>query len=224
MLPFLREQEIANSSVQEADKPDKAAGAEQTPLQQYLTVSYKNKSVRRSTMLLAALFVAGLLCLWFMIKKSTPQSASAEVASSDEKQIEMAIAQLTGVETEMFHRMDEIVNKFYEFSNVLQVQVEELVKNPFELEPFLASLRRKSSGDEGLDIDAEMLRQQQLRQQTKDLRLLSIMQSEQGTCCMINDKILYEGDFIKGLKVAHIGDRSVMVESEGLKVELKLSE
>ena len=40
------------------------------------------------------------------------------------------------------------------------------------------------------------------------MKLLSIMQSEsdQGACCMITDKILYEGDYIRDFKVRQIGD------------------
>jgi hypothetical protein len=111
----------------------------------------------------------------------------------------------------MFNSMDEIVNKFYEFSNVLQVQVNELVKNPFELELFLASLRGKASSEgKNLSIEAEMI----LRQQMKDLQLWSIMQSEQGNCCMIDDKILYKGDTIKGFKVIEIGDSFVKLRHD----------
>ena len=37
----------------------------------------------------------------------------------------------------MADRMDEIVQKFYEFSDVFQVKVGELAKNPFEVEGFV---------------------------------------------------------------------------------------
>ena len=213
MLSFLREQEIEDSSTQEMSNP---AGPgrfteKQTQVQEYLTVAAKSKDVRKSTILLAVLFGIGLLCLLFMIKKSSPQTASAETVNTEETQIEMAITRLTGVKSEMFNSMDEIVNKFYEFSNVLQVQVNELVKNPFELELFLASLRGKASSEgKNLSIEAEMI----LRQQMKDLQLWSIMQSEQGNCCMIDDKILYKGDTIKGFKVIEIGDNFVKLRHD----------
>lgn len=45
------------------------------------------------------------------------------------------------------------------------------------------------------------------------LQLLSIMQSDQGDCCMIGDKILYEGDSIEGFKVSQIGDSFVKLET-----------
>ncbi len=188
--------------------------------EEYLTVAAQNKNARKSTMLLAVLFGMGLLCLWFMIKKSTPQTVTGAIISTEETQIEMAIARLTGVRSEMFNRMDEIVKKFYEFSDVQQVKVDELVKNPFKHELFLVGVEEISDTEEGdFDIDAEMM-----RQQTKNMQLLSLMQSEQGNCCMIDDKILYEGDLIKGFKVSQIGDGFVKLEWDPKRNEPRLSE
>ncbi len=224
MLSFLREQEVSNTSEQQMPGGAKANHTKDTKEQEYFTVAAKSKNVRKSTMLLAVLFGIGLLCLCFMIKKSTPKTASADIDNAEEARIEMAITQLTGIRAEMYDRMDEIVGKFYEFSDVLQVEVDELLRNPFELEKFLASLRSQLGDNEKFDIDAERLLQQQLRQQANGMRLLCIMQSEQGRCCMIDDQILYEGGSIKDLKVTRIGDASVELESEDVKVVLKLTE
>ena len=228
MLSFMREQELEDSSVQ---KPPAAAGGlptagtEGAQEQEYVTVAADDKNVRKSTMRLAALFAIGLLCLLFMIKKSTPQRATASAVGTEEPQIELAITRLTGVRSEMFNRMDEIVKKFYEFSDVQQVNVEELAKNPFKNEIFLGNIKKISDTEErDSDIDIEMMRQQQLRQQAKDMQLLSIMQSERGNCCMIDDRILYEGDSIKSFTVKQISDSFVKLASEGIEIILKLSE
>lgn len=239
MLSFLREQNVGNLPQQESagdadSAPDK--GSEKSHEQEYLTVATHGRRARKSTMLLAILFIVGLLCLWFMIKKSTPQSASAAAINTEETQIETAIARLTGIKSEIFSRMDEIVNKFYEFSEVLQVQVNELAKNPFELEVFLANLKRKP--DEKIpEIDPETIRQQQIRQKSRQMQLVSIMQSEQGTCCMIDNKILYEGDLIRDFRVHQIGgnyvrlgwnpkgdDMQSQAQSDDVEIILKLSE
>ena len=226
MLSFLREQNPGDSPAQKpaaADGRTPDDGTEKPQEQEeYLTVAAQTKQVRKSTIVLAVLFAIGLLCLWFMIKKSTPQTASATAANAEETQIETAIARFTGVRSEMFNRMDEIVNRFYEFSNVPQVYVNELTKNPFELEMFLANLRANAE-EEALDIDVDML-WQQTRQRAKDMQLSSIIQSEQGTCCMINDEILYEGDPIGGFKVRQIGDSYVKLKCEDVEIVLKLSE
>ena len=181
--------------------------------QEYLTVTAQDKNVRKTTSLLAVFFAIGLLCLWFMIKKSTPQEASAAPVSTEETQIEMAIARLTGVRSEMFNQMERIVKKFYEFSDVQQVQVKELAKNPFRVEKFLGNLKRTADMQgEDFDINADLMSQRQLREQAENMQLLAIMQSDQGKCCMIDDKILYEGDLIRGFKVRQIGDNFVKLQ------------
>jgi len=228
MLSFLRDQNLEDLPAQK--KADAAVDADKPPVDdteksqsqesEFLTVTSDGKRVRKTTTLLAVLFVIGLLCLWFMIKKSTPKSATAAAGKTEDTLVETAIARLTGVKTEMFGRMDEIVGKFYEFSEVPQVEVKELAKNPFELETISGNL---NSGIEN-EIDARMLWQQQLRQNSKGMQLWSIMQTHQGNRCMIDDEILSEGDSIKGFKVIQIGDSFVKLESDGVQIELKLSE
>jgi hypothetical protein len=73
----------------------------------------------------------------------------------------------------------------------------------------------------------------------KDMQLKSIikMPAGQRNCCMIDDKILYEGDLIKGFKVDRIVDNYVKLRwwdsessdgqsqrGDGLEVILKLDE
>ena len=241
MLSFLREQgigELLGRKPAAAPNRSPGDGTQKTQEQEYITVATQNKNTRKSTVMLAVLFGIGLVCLWFMIKKSTPQAASAKSAGTEEMQIESAITRLTGVKSEMFSRMDEILKKFYEFSDVMQVQVNELVKNPFALELFLANLRGKLATEEkNLKIDAETVLQQKIREAAKSIQLLSIMQSERGNCCMIDSKILYEGDSIKGFKVSQIGknfaklqwapkdgSESLPTPSESIEIVLKLSE
>jgi preprotein translocase subunit SecG len=252
MLSFLREQgaegpkshktENGLGAVNDPTKPGQSApmsgidaeSGQQAGEQEYLTIATHNETARKSTIMLVVLFSIGMLCLWLMIKKSTPQTASASTADTEETQIEAAISRLTGVESEMFNRLDKIVKKFYEFSDVYQVKVDELAKNPFKLEILLSN----KSGTGGKDsINTEMMKQQQLRLQAGNLELLSIMPSARGYCCMIDDTILYVGDSIKGFKVSQIGDDFVKLESEsagtdpnsdkaplGIQIVLRLSE
>lgn len=225
MLSFLRDQSLEDLPAQKktSTTAGKAPGdgTDKSQESEYLTVATQKKRVRKSTTLLAVLFIIGLLCLLFMIKKSTPKAASASSVEMEETLIETAINRLTGVKSKIFNRMDEIVKKFYEFSNVPQVEVNELAKNPFEVETFSANLRENPGAEE---IDAKKLWQQQIRYKSKGMQLLSIMQSNQRNCCMIDDKILYEGDSIEGFKVLQIGDSDVKLESDGVQITLKLSE
>jgi preprotein translocase subunit SecG len=203
------EQETTKSSNGEAKKGQDLKSpktADKAKEQQYLTVAAQGKKVRKMTMLLAVLFVIGLLCLLFMIRKSVPRTAAATSVNAEETQIEKAIARLTGVGSEMFKRMDQIVKKFYEFSDVRQVRVNELVKNPFEI--FLAEPSKIPDITGTVDTD---------------LQLKTILQTDKVYICMINDEILYEGDTIKGFKVVQISDDFVKLESEGVEKVLKLS-
>ncbi len=216
MLSFLREQGNVDLPAQKPDTAIESApgdGAEKPQEQEYLTVAASGKRTRKSTILLAVLFIIGLLCLGYMIKKSTPKAASAAPDVTEETQLEAAVTRLTGVKSEMFNSMDEIVRKFYEFSDVLQIKVGELVKNPFKIELFSANVKEESLIEIKVpEIDTEMVQQQQIRQKAKEMRLLSIMQSDRGNCCMVGDKILYEGDYIRDFMVRQIGDNFVKLE------------
>ena len=190
----------------------------------YLTTAAHRRQVRRSTIMLAVLFGFGLLCLCFMINKSVPHTAAGTTVSDEEKQVGIALQKLTGVSSEMSNRMDDIVEKFYQFSDVHQVQVDELVKNPFEREIFLADSRGNYGAGKS-SIAPEVQRQRQLRNRAESMQLLSIMQSGQaGACCMIDDKILYEGDSINGFRVSQIGNNFVKLKAEDFETVLKLSE
>jgi len=210
MLAYQQENESDNQQSQEKQEPS------DNQQQQYLTVSSSEKNIRRNTVSLGVLFVIGLLCLIFMIKKSTPNSAIAQALDSGQVQIETAIANLSGTKAEMFSQMDEIVEKFEESLNVKQVDVEELTKNPFKYD-LSAALGEQSD-------ELKALLREQLLESSKDLQLLSIMADGGRKCCMIDDKILYEGDTIRDLKVVKISERSVELQSDETKVVLRLLE
>ncbi len=222
MLSFLRDPNVGDLPADEA-----ARNSQENPNaknQEYFTVASHGKAVRKSTTLLAVLFVIGLVCLLFMIKKSSPETAAANEVAPEEIQIETAIARLTGIKSEMFTSMDEIVSKFYEFSDVLQVKVDELVKNPFQFEMFLSNLKNKTpAAEKPIEIDPETIWQQQIKQKAKDMHLDSIMQSDMGKCCMINNKILYAGNSIDGFTVLQIDDDQVKLNSGGVDIVLTLS-
>ena len=216
MLSFLREQSNGDLPAKKSHADGETTpgdGVEKTQEQQYLTVAAHGKRTRKSTILLAILFIAGLLCLGYMIKKSTPKAASGASGSTEDTQLETAISRLTGVKSEMSNSMGTIVKKFYEFSDVLQVKVGELAKNPFKLELLTANMKEEPRVEITVpEIDTEMVKQRQIRQEAKEMQLLSIMQSDRGKCCMIGDKILYEGEHIKDFKVRQIGDSFVKLE------------
>jgi len=229
MLSFMREQDrdsslgTRRSTDTGHETPVTSDRSRATSDEKYVAIAARQKQVRKSTILLVGLFILGLLCLWFMIKKSAPPlSAVADSKGGEEDtQIEMAIARLTGVRSEMFNRMGEIVKKFYEFSDVQQVNVYELVKNPFELKGAIRESPLRDTEHVPLRLAPP---RQVAREPTHGMQLLSIIQSDQGNCCMIDDRILYEGDSIRGFKVRQISDSTVSLQSGNVEVILKLSE
>ncbi len=226
MLSFMREQTLESLPARKSAKAADGTGASPAnPAQdqEYLTVAPPNKNLRKTTYVLAVLFAAGVLCLLFMIKKNSPKTAEAKEA---ETEIYEAIGRLMGIKSDMSNRMDEIVEKFYEFSDVHQIGVQELTKNPFMTDALWDKLKKLN--DDNL-IDTSLITHQQAAQEAANLKLLSIMRSEQGNYCMINEKFLHEEESIRGFKVRQIGEDFVRLvwennEPDDIEIVLKLSE
>jgi len=238
MLSFVREQEAGDSSACQSKGSDSHGGpASDDGAQEFLTVATNRSKLRKSTILVVILVAIGLVCLWFMIRKSQPQAASAKQADEEEARLEVAIGRLTGVSSEMVDKMDRIVKKFYEFSDVFQVRVEDLVKDPFEAEVFAKEIEQEVLASEDAGARAALIRQQRMRERASMLQFLSVMQSADGNACMINDRILRKGDTIEGFVVKRIGGDFVDLtwqndsssgaagsETEDLTIHLKLSQ
>lgn len=237
MLSFLREQspgempgnESGSSGQREANAPGKAEP------QDYLTVAANSKNLRRSTIVVGVLVAVGLACLGYMIRKSQPQSASAQPGKDEETKIEAAISRLTGVSTEMVSRMDEIVSKFYEFSDVFQIGVTELAKNPFEVEQLMGVVKNEAVPVQDDRAKAALIRREMIKKKAQGLALLSVMRSDEGNACMINDRILRQGDRIEGFVITEIaassveltwsgGDTDPDVGTEDLTIQLNLAQ
>ena len=92
MLSFLRDPKLEDLPADETARNAQENSNAKTQEQEYFTVASHGREVRKSTTLLAVLFIIGLLCLWFMIKKSAPKTASATEVTTEETQIETAIA------------------------------------------------------------------------------------------------------------------------------------
>ena len=215
MLSFMQDGQSAPQDAGNQSDQNNAVGASPGGDQDFLTTAHHGKNLKHSTITLALLFTVGALCVWFMIKKTTPSAASA--AGTEEAKIESAIAQLTGIKTEMDTHVGQIVERFYEFSEIDQIGVDELKKNPFEHELPIGDLSQ-------IDPSHEILLREEINRKSKGLQLWSIMAAPQGGCCMINEKILYVGDSIDGFTVKKITQRAVELEQDGISIVLKMSE
>jgi hypothetical protein len=208
MLPFMKDSETVGA-MSSQDVGIEAGESSNQPCD-YLTVSGRGQHVRNTTIFVAVMFVLGLVSLGMMVKKSRPQIAQAAGVESEEAKIEAAISRLTGVRSEMMNRMDEILNKFSEFSSVKQIDVAELSKNPFHMETLMEDVEEDPT--EGLLTDARMIVRQKLLKAAETLELLSIMNSDQGVRCVIGDQIVSKGDMVKEFKVLDVKERQVLLQ------------
>jgi preprotein translocase subunit SecG len=242
MLSFMREQgsgHAAGSTSANRGSQGVPSPADVGP-QEFLTVATTRKTLQRSTFLVVALLVVGLLCLWMMIRKVQPRAAAAQ-NQAEQVKIEQAIGRLTGSSTEMVGRMDAIVKKFYEFSDVFQVKVDELTKNPFEAEGGVNDSKRNTVVAEDPQLRSQLMRHQRLQQEINTLKLLCITQpgqnGSQDFYCVINDQQLRQGDKVEDFTVSRITRSSVDLvwsgsdtsgssgsETEDIKITLKLSQ
>jgi hypothetical protein len=203
-----------------ADNAADGQGTQSAPQQQdYLTVASRDKKIKQGTIALAILFTAGLLCVLLMIKKSGPSAAVGQM-TNEEFKIESAIAQLTGLRLGVGSRIDQIVKRFNQFSDVKKLQVEQLHRNPFVREKYFpaSGLNSEKAGGEA---DTEALNSE-LARQAESMQLWSIMHGGEGNCCMIDDKVLYEGDRIGGFEVCRISEYTVELCTDGMKFVLRI--
>ncbi len=208
MLDFMKE------NTQQSDDQTEDVVQDQEPEEQqdYLTVAQHGKAVKQSTIILGALFVAGAVCLWFMISKTSPSDAAAAV-SNEEMQIEAAIAQITGIRNEMDEKLNDVGDIFDNFSDIDQIGVSELKKNPFMYDVGL-SLEGVEEDVSAIEFTTE-----------SDLQLWSISVADgQKSCAMIDDVIVYVGDTIKGYEVEKIESKFVELLGNGRRVKLKMDE
>lgn len=220
MLEFLNEQE--DSELQNENKTPQAALPEEEArpdlkkgTDEFITTASNAKSVKRSTIILGILFVAGLVGLFIMVKKGAPRIASGQMLDPQQAQIDALVAKLGGVRTEMSNRMDTIVKKFYEFADVKQVSMSNLSKNPF----IQAGVNLAVAGDTAKPVITTF--------KPSDFHLFSIVRADTDPskwCCMINDKLLNVGQTVLGFTITEIGVDYVVLQNGDSKITLKLEE
>lgn len=186
-----------DSSLAQEDQ-DSNADHSQNGDGEFLTTSVDQASVKKSTMILIAIFIVVAGSLMLMIKSATPQSATAAQATQTDNQIEIAIAKLSGIKADIFSKMDDIARKFEEASDIEQVEVSQLKKNPFGSN-FLANSVRKS---------------RQSNNSGSYFQLDSIIQSDDGNFCMIDGDVYNQGDTVQSYLVKEIGKDFVRLVSD----------
>jgi len=214
MLSFLKEGQLKPLGGGEPELPaNQAAGGGAQG--EYLTVAGHGQKLKQSTTLLVILFVVGTVGVWLMIRKAAPSQAAAAQKHNDVAEIESAVAQLHGMQNEVNAQMKSVTNRLNHLSQVGQVGVEDLRKNPFVIDATAEAAGTTNQAQQ------QML-ENQMRQKASALELWTISESPRGISCMINDKVLDTGEVINGFVVKDIRATSVLVEQNGIQAELKI--
>jgi len=223
MLSFLKDERNKNAAApaeQPAQPVDQTSPDGQVSREEdFLVPTEHGKNTKQSTLILVVLFVVGALCLWFMIKKTTPGSANA-ASNPEEDKIAKAMADLTGIQ-DIFNKakVEDIVGRFSQISAVDQVNVTELKKNPFRRDLVLGVAEPPAPAA----ADLESVRKEEIKRLAGKLQLFSIMNSDKGNCCMINDKILNVGQTVEGFLVTKITEDCVELTNNGVPIQLKMA-
>lgn len=210
MLSFLKENpSVPVATTSQVEKSESSQNSISQP-EDYLTVSGNERKLRQSTLMLTAMFVVGIGSVWFMVKKTSPSAVCA--ATDEQAKIEAALAQLSGMQSEVNSQINTVGNRFYQQNMLGQISVDELKKNPFKRDTVVGV-------EDNIDLQQK---RRQLETAAAALQLWSITETPKGLCCMINDKVFYVGDEVNGLRIHQIKTNAVVFEKEGLMTELKI--
>jgi preprotein translocase subunit SecG len=214
MLSFQKETHTPSAAVETGT----SAAQPESPAQRgddYLTVAGHGQKLKQSTLILMAVFVVGGLGIWMMIRRAVPAVAAAAPQTNEVAEIGTAIAQLNGMQSEVNNQMKSVTARLNHLSEVGQIAVEDLRKNPFT--------REMSSGlTNAGDATQKQFFEEQARRNAAGLQLWTITASPRGVSCMINEKLLRKGDVVEGFTIREIRAASVLVEQNGIVVELKM--
>ena len=217
MLSYLRDANQTPAAAQMQE--DLGASPQESPSQSggYLKPAAHAKNVKQGTIILTILFLAGAAGIWWMIKKSGLSEAQG-AAGEEASQIDKALAQLTTFQEEINTQMDSVASRFSQASELGQITVTDLKKNPFRQE---YSLEQPA---EDMSESQTIMRKEEMQRRAGLLKLWSITARETNSCCMINDKVLYVGDSIQGFVVKDILSDRVRIVYEDIVVDLKTEE
>ncbi len=217
MLSFLKEDTLEQDKEQVVDAPvENALVSETAQDQDYLESSVSERPAKKTTAILAGVVIVGAAALFLMIKQVTP--ASLETANKDQMAIDIALSQLSSGES-ITKQIDSVVKKFYDFSNVPQVEAKWLHRNPFVLSSKLIS----SDSASAVENEKSNVAKKKSHVDIADsINVYGVMKIDGRFCCMIDDKLFYEGDKYKNFTISKISNQSVVVTKDGKNISIKI--
>jgi len=178
--------------------------------------------VSAANLVLAALFAAGVLCLYLLSRQSGPQKASAQEQAT-KAQVEAAIQQLQLPITRSKSKSetDEVVNTFYYEARERQIPISELSGNPYVYKPGFVDLSQEDNG-EGQPAAAEGDQVDDYVSAVKELKLQSVLKGPNGAMAIISGNLVSEGQVIKSWTVSKIQPREVVLTHGSMEYLLQM--
>jgi len=180
---------------------EQTSDQKQTSSQDFLAPSSSGRKLKYSTMILGAVFLIGVASLFLAIKKFGPAEAQAGPSEQD-IQIERDIAKLVGSRAAINNKMNDVVDRISKLSDVEQISVDELKRNPFLKEPL-------SDDDDNLLLVEETEDGEVIQEDESVFKLWSIMEFGSKKSCMIDDRVYVVGDRIGNYQIKLIGEEFV---------------
>lgn len=185
-------------------------------------------------LLLAALVVAGAA---LFIMRKTGQASVDTSANSVEKQIEAALAQLTGKPMTtsgggggsggdaLLADTDQVIARFADDPTARQIDLEHVRKNPFMLTIAARPVANDGQAVPIVNVD-DRVKQQQLQQLRAELDKLTLQTVMEGRTplAVISNKVVRTGDLIGGFRVVSIEPRAVTLTAAGNTYQLTMQQ
>ena len=164
-------------------------------------------SATHTGLLLIVLALAGAGCIYFLMPKETPQTASAE-QNLAELQVDSALSNLARLNTAHGKAM-EVVDTFYYQANERQIPLEQIGENPFVFKapeppkPVTQPAPKKQPAS-----PKKIKKAPQEMEEVKKLVLQSVLTGSREPVAMISNNLLTEGQKISGWTLTKIEPRS----------------
>jgi len=173
--------------------------------------------INAANLMLAALFAAGILCLYLLSLRIGPETASAEQQAVT-AQVNAALEQMQIPKHERNSETDQVVNTFYYQAKQRQIPISELSGNPFVYHPVSrkndAGPSRPGQNGDPTEINAF--------DAVKQLTLQSVLKGSNGAMAMISNDVLAEGQTVKGWTIKAIKTREVLLTRDGMEYTLRM--
>jgi hypothetical protein len=202
--------ETAGGSVSSGeDKPAAGGGTAQRPLG-------IPQRINKGNLLLAGLFVTGMVCIYMLRLQGGPSQASAEQSKTQE-QVDNVLARITaskGTSQLAAEKYKDVINTFYYEAQNRQIPLSALGGNPFVFTRggavTQAGRSAPATGQEAGPTESEPQEYAQALKEIKKLSLQTILTGSSGSAAMISNNLLAEGQMICGWTVTKIRSNEVM--------------